>query len=669
MNLNFLLILLIVSSNFFLSSLYGNDVQNKQIDSLEHLLDTSPKKDTAYVSILIKLAIKLRSVDFERSTNYSQQAIEISERLRATEKLVKAHNTMGITYGMHDKYPEAISHFNQALQTALAEGHTKDAAISYGSLGIVYKRMGEYPTSLNNYIKGNQLSDSVGDYESVASNNQNLGVLFDLMLEPEKAREYYMKAWDWYESNSKVEYIPSLKVNIALLHLAAKEYNQAVEMLLEVIDYYKKNNVVYPLITARSNLGNALFKMGAFVEAEEPLLLALMGAEQHNLIQIKGSILYNLAKSKTGQGYVLEGLALAERMKNVADSTNSLKSKADAQELLSFVHEKAGNLNKALEHYKNFTLINDQIFNETKSRNYKNQQVLMEVYEKDKQLETQQLRLVFLNQEIALEKRWKWTLGVASFFLLLAGGTYYQKYKQRIEYLQALEAKNTLITQQKLEIEEINLQLEKRMLRAQMNPHFIFNALSSIQHFITTNDRASALHYLSHFSNMLRQVLETSVNVNMALQDEIELIKIYLELESLRFEDDFVYEINIDPVLDTEMLEIPTMIIQPFVENAILHGLMPKKGDRKLIIDICDSAGSIACTITDNGIGREAAEIMNKNKTGKSLSRGISVTRQRLELLARNYGLKTEIQYNDLKDASGKACGTQVVIDIPKQEI
>lgn len=252
---------------------------------------------------------------------------------------------------------------------------------------------------------------------------------------------------------------------------------------------------------------------------------------------------------------------------------------------------------------------------------------------------------------------------------MLFTNLFYQKYRQRRKYSDDLDAKNRLITRQKAEIEAMNMQLEKRMLRAQMNPHFIFNALSAIQHFITSNDKKASLHYLSLFSNMLRQVLETSVNTSMTLKDEIEFLRIYLELEALRFDENFTYEINLDGRLDAEMLEVPAMIIQPFVENAILHGLMPRKGCKKLTLDINDHNGYIAVTLTDNGIGREGSERLNRKQVGKTPSRGIFLTRQRLGALAGSNGRKAGIRYTDLRDETGKASGTRVEINIPKQEL
>lgn len=220
-----------------------------------------------------------------------------------------------------------------------------------------------------------------------------------------------------------------------------------------------------------------------------------------------------------------------------------------------------------------------------------------------------------------------------------------------------------------LNIQQELLALKVRALRTQMNPHFIFNALNAIQHFITSNDKKASLHYLSLFSSMLRQVLETSVSATMTLKDEIEFLRVYLELEALRFDESFEYNISLDDRLDPDMLELPAMVIQPFVENAILHGLMPRNGCRKLLIDIRDGGEHIAVTLTDNGIGREESARLNRKRVGKNPSRGISLSRQRLETLAGQTDRRAGIRYTDLRDPAGLPAGTQVEINIPKQEL
>ena len=228
-----------------------------------------------------------------------------------------------------------------------------------------------------------------------------------------------------------------------------------------------------------------------------------------------------------------------------------------------------------------------------------------------------------------------------------------------------LEEKNRRIETQRTEIAAMNHDLEKRMLRAQMNPHFIFNSLGSIQHFITTNDRANALRYLSRFSSLLRQVLEDSVASHVVLEEEIQLLNTYLELEALRFNGGFSYRIHLDPQLDPYNTEIPVLLVQPFLENAILHGLLPKNGERTLDIFFSGENGHTVCRITDNGIGRQAAAALKVRKAGSRPSRGIEVAKKRLQALDKTRPVDSLLYITDLFHPDGTPAGTEVIVKIP----
>lgn len=661
----FFQIIIFSTSFLFTPKLHGFQHKDKELDSLYEVLEIHrSKQDTAYLNTLVKMGIKLQRIDLEKSSSYFMEAKELGRTLGDLKKQCTSLLGLGINNGRQDNYAEAISYFKEALQVAQLNNNADDKGSSLINLGIVYKRMGEYPTSITYYTQALVLYDSLGNENGLAHAYGNLGILSNMMEDHDKALDYYNRALEWYRSQDRRDKVALTLNNIAEGYLLKKDYNKAKEYLKMALEHYDEPK---ESIVARINMGQVHYERKEYDRAESFLKSALEDAEELGFLQNQSTALRYLSKIQSEKGNHTQSVAMALRNKIVADSVDSFNQKAEAEELLADVYEKAGRLDASVEHLKKYNSWRDSIFNENKTKSYQNQQVMMEVYEKDKQLETQAMQVEFLNGRVLLENRWKWSLFLASLFLLIAGLLYYQKYRERHRYSNVLEFKNRVITEQKKEIEEINLQLEKRMLRAQMNPHFIFNSLSSIQYFINTNDKKSALHYLSHFSTMLRKVLETSVNVNMVLKDEVELIKTYLELEALRFEENFSYQIHVDGQLDVERYEIPSMLIQPFVENAILHGLMPKDGEKELTIDIRESGPHIQCTITDNGIGREAAKRINEHKKGKSRSRGISVTQQRIALLAKKYGLETEIKYTDLFDVHGKAAGTTVEIRIPKQ--
>lgn len=226
-------------------------------------------------------------------------------------------------------------------------------------------------------------------------------------------------------------------------------------------------------------------------------------------------------------------------------------------------------------------------------------------------------------------------------------------YKIKLEY----EARLTL--QQEVSSKEISA------LRAQMNPHFIFNSLSSIQNLILKNDRASALKYLSQFGKLVRNVLESSNEAIVTLSEEIALLRSYLELESLRFDNAFEYTIDVDENLDADSLEIPLMLIQPFVENAIIHGLVGKKeGEKKLSLSFKKDGQFAVFEIEDNGIGRIASGAFGDPSKKQRKSRGMEITEKRLKMLNKSNINPNIVEVVDKYDPYGNSTGTKVIIRI-----
>jgi ligand-binding sensor domain-containing protein len=221
-----------------------------------------------------------------------------------------------------------------------------------------------------------------------------------------------------------------------------------------------------------------------------------------------------------------------------------------------------------------------------------------------------------------------------------------------------------------LELEKSNIEKELRTsqlsaLKVQMNPHFIFNALNSIQEYILTNEKKLANSYLGKFSDLMRLYLDMSNKQSISLDEEIKALKLYLELEAMRFEDNFIYELSVDENLSADEVMIPPMIIQPFVENAIKHGLLHKRTDRKLnVVFNKGPKDSLICVVTDNGIGRKQSEELNAKRRKQHTSFATGATKKRLEIL--NYGLNKTIgvEYDDLVDTHGNALGTKVTITI-----
>ncbi len=220
----------------------------------------------------------------------------------------------------------------------------------------------------------------------------------------------------------------------------------------------------------------------------------------------------------------------------------------------------------------------------------------------------------------------------------------------------------------KRRISEMNRQISEitqANLRQQMNPHFIFNTLNSIQYYMYQHDKLATNNYLTKFSSLMRKVLENSQHTSVPLQDELDALNLYLELECLRFKDKFDYEINIDEDIDPILFRIPTMLIQPYVENSICHGLMPREGKGFVKIEMRLEKDYIKCTIEDNGIGRKASSERKMKREANHNSLGTQIVSSRLDLVNTLYGTSLKTTYADLKNENGEPEGTRVEIHIP----
>ena len=214
-------------------------------------------------------------------------------------------------------------------------------------------------------------------------------------------------------------------------------------------------------------------------------------------------------------------------------------------------------------------------------------------------------------------------------------------------------------------MQEVN-KFRQQLLSQQMNPHFIFNTLNSIQYYIYENDNVSSTRYLAKFSKLIRLILDNSRQETITIKNEIKAIELYLQLEAVRLKHKFKYKINIHEGIDVNLYRIYPLLIQPYVENSIWHGLVHKKGEKYVSIDIKPMNGYILCIIEDNGIGREKALEIKRLKKQKHKSHGTNITHKRIESINKLFDKNFEVEFTDLKDDKGNATGTRVVLQFPK---
>lgn len=368
--------------------------------------------------------------------------------------------------------------------------------------------------------------------------------------------------------------------------------------------------------------------------------------------------------------YANEAIKASEKMQAWPEKMNAFGT-------LSSVYAATKNYTKAFQYNQLYKSLNDSLAPEEYKRRLSLIQVRdqLEMQTKEAQLLSNQNQLNLQQikiQEAALRGKslLLYIFIAALVTMILLAILVIRNIKLRRRKVQLHQLIEQVNAQQKLtELEKEKSELEMQALRAQMNPHFIFNCLSSINRFILINKTDEASDYLTKFSRLIRMALHNSEKSMITLENELESLRLYLDLERLRFKNAFSYSITLINTIDINAVYIPPMLIQPFAENAIWHGLMHKQGTGCLEIQLYAENKILTCVITDDGIGRNMAAAFNSRSAEKNKSMGVGITAGRLALLNKSKNEAAIFNIEDLVDEEGKGCGTKVVLKMSYKEL
>jgi hypothetical protein len=405
------------------------------------------------------------------------------------------------------------------------------------------------------------------------------------------------------------------------------------------------------------------------------------------MVGLKGRFCLNAAKAWIGKrdfqkalNYACEGLTLLK-------SVNWKMNVIDNYLILSETYKNLNRSDSAYYYLKEYMSMKDSVLNRQfyfRLNSYKKQAEeerttsQINLLNKDNQLKEQKLK-----QQATVKNG----LIIGITLLLLLGVFIFRnlslkRKNDKLQLKKDLEMHQMKNDKKHAELKQQAAELEMQALRDQMNPHFIFNCLSSINRFILRNEPEAASDYLTRFSRLIRMVLINSQKPVITLEDELETLRLYLDMERMRFKNSFNHNIIFSNTVDAGNISIPSMLLQPFCENAIWHGLMHlpsvregKECHGRLDITLSMSDRTpleenkiLHCTIADNGVGREKAAELNSKSTEKGKSLGLKITTERLALLNAGKGFSTSYDIEDLKDEQGNAAGTKVVLKISYRE-
>ncbi|MEO6330513.1 MAG: histidine kinase, partial [Ginsengibacter sp.] len=454
-----------------------------------------------------------------------------------------------------------------------------------------------------------------------------------------------------------------------------KQYDSAF-YYFHLFENYAQTAGAGPLSKLYTGLGELHLKLKNFdtalVNLNQALNIIKKARDKNQVMRI----LLPLSTTYKEKGNYAQAIKIANELLEMANENGARQFIRDAHFMLYGLFEHLEKVDSAYYHLRQYTIIKDSIdlnltaqklqFYKIKEQNEK-AQASINILNDEKKLQQQRLKETAKQRKILLT-------GIV--VLLLLGSLVIRNIslKRNSERNQRQLAENELKLQKSesekklAEFQQQATDLQMQALRAQMNPHFIFNCLNAINGFILINESEAAAGYLTKFSRLIRMVLKNSQKKFISLSEELETLNLYLYMESLRFKDNFTYLIKCDDTIDTLSIFIPPLLLQPFAENAIWHGLAHKQEDRELLIELHVEENILHCTITDNGVGREKAASLKSKSAEKNKSLGLQITRNRMKLLNNNLNGQPFFEINDLKDEWGNAAGTRVHLRIKIKE-
>ncbi|MEA1874638.1 MAG: tetratricopeptide repeat protein [Bacteroidota bacterium] len=677
-----------IFTNYFESHLYTDP--DESIAKLHNILnnDRYNKNEKLISSANYYLGMTwYHKGNFNNALKYFELALyyALKENPKDKSLLSNLYANIGSIYYFKANYDDALSNFHLAYKnTIINNNNLKDFAVIFNNIASVYYILGDHSNSILFYDKAMRINRKLNNLSGIANGLNNLASLYDELGVYEISMLYYYQALEYSDSieNKKLKstilnnlgsinknllnydkslgyYQASMKIkneinnqsaiantlnNIGLIHQLTNKPDSAEIYYLRAYEIFKEIGSQYGLGVIYNNLGKLQEEKGNLNQAlfyfnkayKNSIVIKDKRGQTKELINL-GRTYQKLKKSK-------QSLLFLDSALNISTKHNFFDLNRDIEHLQYQAYEDINQAEQAIKHLVRYSNLNDSLISSEKLLITEQ----LEIKYKTKQQEQTIHELANINKiakqeanlnQISLQKR-KNTIWGLTIIIILISSTLF-----------------LLFNQHKLKHWNKQIEMEQQFLRAQMDPHFISNALASIQHFVLKNEPQIASDYLARFSELMRNIIISSRNKFISISLEIKLIETYLDLQQLRMSHGFTYEILLDNRIDPDSYSIPPMLIQPIIENSIKHAFQNKTKNNKIKIEITESLKSIIIFIHDNGIGIEnSPQIKNSN------SFGTKIIKERIKNL--NYSEKSGFQV--ILDNSTILEGTRIKIVIPK---
>ena len=634
-------------------------------DSLRALLlEMPPDKEKVGVYNRLAYLHTYFEVELDLARSYADSALKLSQSLGYDEGIFDARRSLGLVEMKEGDYPAALNNLEAYRDFYQQQGDSTRVVLALYSIAIINGYQGMYEEKLQTQLSMVRFYENKGQQGQLAKTLSSLGNTYSRLKKYKESMQVNKKAAAIFKDlGQDFQYAMTLH-NLANNNSYINNYDSALVLYEEALDIIQKLGMKEEEGYIITNLGSLYEKLGQPRKSLEYHLQALETWKELNQPKDIAEAAYYVGGAYVALEEYKNALPYLTQAVNLSEELGLKELTADSYQELSMLHAATNNFQEAYRVTNLSHEIRDSIFNEENALQINE---LQTKYETDKK--NQQITLLAKEKELqAKETQRQATLKKAfiggGILVAVVAALLLFNLRQRLHNQRLLAAKER-------EVKDANFQrqlsqLEMKALQAQINPHFIFNCLNSINQMILQGEDTSASRYLTKFSKLIRLILENSENSEVTLQDELAVLDSYIELEQLRFQGDIDYQLEVDSNIDPEETYLPSMVLQPFVENAIWHGLMPKKdyGSGKISIAAKQEGDLLVCQIEDNGVGREKARELQDSSVWKTKSMGLKITEERLSLLNQEYQ-EEMIRVTDLKDSSGEPLGTRVEVSIP----
>lgn len=512
----------------------------------------------------------------------------------------------GSTFEEAHKYDKALSNYAEALKNSQLLNDKSRLQKCYSGLGTLHYRKGNYVLALDFNTKSLRLAEEINDKSGIAFCYSMMGIIYNDNGDNLNGFKYLKKAIEIAEKINDKKLLANFHSKLGSVYFKTNELERAIDSYKTALKILEEINYSKGVSGNLGSLGAIYLQLGKYELASEYVSKQLKMAEESqnkaeiaDALYVYGGILVELKKDK-------EALEYFKRSLQVSREINSAQGIRYAYDGIVTAYYNMNNFKDAFDNYERFKLISDSIFNLEK--NYQINEIKIKFETEKKEIENSMLTQKNQIQSLELKQNKNVIIGLVCLVILVI----------LIGVL--------LIRQYRSQNEKKAMQLEQRVLRAQMNPHFLFNSLNSIQRLFIEGKTEQANDVIADFSNLLRRILNNSGSSLVSLKEETDTLKLYMDIEKIRCDGCFTYSIEIAESIDLLNTLVPPLLIQPFVENAIWHGILPakKKGLIKIRILKSQNLKNLICTIHDNGVG------INLNNLNNSNSKGIQITKQRI---------------------------------------